>query len=240
MNYLLRNCIHKNNIFILKKNINNNISMIKSSSSLDGIRSLERETIGLNWYFKNSKNQFKLNHTYYENSYYRIEIDYIDGFKPYYTNGIIKNYNYISLAIEHYIEVWNNINNTNETGPIHGDFSIDNLIFKKNNVIIIDWEHFNDGDFPIGFDALNLIFEQLWYAGSLFNSMKAINNLNKLLQSLKAKNFMNKIFYKSTLKNTIDFILANQLIWSEKGLKLPILNFSKEQIYEIDKKINYS
>ena len=44
------------------------------------------------------------------------------------------------------------------------DLSIDNVISNKDGVHIIDWEHFSLEGAPFGFDAYNLLFEQLWFS----------------------------------------------------------------------------
>ena len=53
--------------------------------------------------------------------------------------SINKNFVYLKLVYKHYIKIFKKKKMTN----IHGDLTLDNIIFDNNNISIIDWEFFN-------------------------------------------------------------------------------------------------
>ena len=226
---LVRNSPHNNGIetFI---DINAEL-VIKSSYNVEGIGRLNREYFGNQWYFKSSGKQ-TLKHIYkHPNSserYCRIYTKYFLGKVGDSSQPLSVNYNLIERAIKHYIEIWPT--NKSILAPLHGDFSVGNLIFNKEKVTIIDWEHFVLGAAPWGFDLVNMLYESLYFSMYKSNSLKLTDKntflefRGKILELLKdVPNF------NCTLTELIGFIKKNEIYWGSIITKMPVLKFTNEQ-----------
>lgn len=236
MKALMRNCQHGGDVFITVQFNSNGIpkNIYKSSSTLNGIQSLRNEVEGFKWYSSLHKSTLATSVATCTEFYCKLESNYIDGTQLSYYDGLSKNLKYIYLIISHYCNVWGVSTPNKELYNIHGDFSIDNVIFCDSLPIIIDWEHFNQSVAPIGFDALNLIFEQLWFDKKKLHS-DTLLEIVKMIFLLKSKKCLSPLFLDNPLKKTIDFILNNPRIWKGQAMKLPITKFSVKEIKKIDK-----
>ncbi|MDB9950622.1 hypothetical protein OAD60_00105 [Candidatus Thioglobus sp.] len=233
---LIRNCPHENGIYTLlggdKKQI------IKSTYSTDGITRLIKEHNGYKWYFERIgfqeiKNSLLINNT---ESYCRSHIPFFCGDigDPY--KSISTNKKQLLKAIDAYIFIWPERNNKKHC--IHGDFSIGNIIFSKingNTPILIDWEHFNKGVAPWGFDLVNLLYEAVYFSFSKRNSLSkrdilAYVALKKYI--LKHMGLDNMICNVYALK---EFISENVFLWDGLFEKLPVVNLSDIQCDYINK-----
>ena len=153
------------------------ISLQKSSSSKSGIAKLKGEIQGVKWYDTITGGSSLLS-TRSLSNYLSVNYKFIYGKKVDYKKGYLINLNYIQKAVEEYCRVWSKLDD--DSCIIHGDFSMDNLIFLDKGVAIIDWEHFSLKGMPKGFDALNLIYEQLYIFLRYKNLNKQIvDSLNK-------------------------------------------------------------
>jgi len=161
-----------------------------------------------------------------------------------YNQGLIKNVDLIEKTIKHYCAVWNK-EKAKEFVNLHGDLSIDNILFDNTKIFIIDWEHFAENAAPIGFDVMYLLFESLWFSMNnrknfeINDTEKRIINLQ--LKFLKNKNMLSIFFAETPLFNLKKFMIENMSIWSAKNIdemrKFPILFLNNEQISKIDKSI---
>tara|TARA_B110000008_G_C16878813_1_gene527970 strand:+ start:387 stop:1148 length:762 start_codon:yes stop_codon:yes gene_type:complete len=237
MKALLRNCQHGGDVFITVQFNSSGIpkNIYKSSSTLNGIQSLSNEVEGFKWYSSlNKKSMLATSVATSTEFYCKLRSNYIEGTKLFYYDGLSKNLKYIYLVISHYCKVWGFSAPNKELHNIHGDFSIDNVIFCDSLPIIIDWEHFNQSVAPIGFDALNLIFEQLWFDKKKLHSDTLFETV-KMILLLKSKKCLSPLFLENPLNKTINFILNNPSIWKGQAMKLPITKFSAKEIKKIDK-----
>ena len=240
MKSLFKNCLHSNDIFLVEK-VNSYgipIAIIKSSSSINGIKSLHNELSGIKWY-NNIMNYNILNLSIeIETTHYlRTKCDYVEGVAPMYYAGFNSNKHYIKSIVDLYCVLWPKSKNINNRFAIHGDFSIVNFLFKcDGNPVILDWEHFTLNIGPLGFDALNFLFEQIWLEkennNDLFEIVDEISYFYKTLKENKAID--EKYFSKSPLLSTVNFIKQNKNIWGLQVNKLPVLKFSKKEIKDID------
>jgi hypothetical protein len=237
---LIRNCSHGSEVATFYFERNDEKGFIKASSSRDGIEEIRRELAGWNWYqslrYHNMKNDI-CNIIKTNENYIRIKIQYIEGYKGNYTEGVRKNAQLISQAIHHYCDIWHGHNENRF--PLHGDFSIDNMIVNNEGVHIIDWEHFALDATPFGFDAYNLLFEQLWF------SMKGrkrprrseldvlLENIRVIRSALTGPCF----FYDRPLHSVQRFIKGNAIFWKNQVHKFPALLFKEENVGIIDKTI---
>jgi hypothetical protein len=235
MKALVRNCQHGSDIYISmqydSKGIPNYI--YKSSSTQDGVQSLSNEICGSNWYLSLHESSLEISIAEETKFYCKLKSTYLNGRTHHYHDGFSKNKKYIYLIISHYCRVWQASTPNDGLYNIHGDLSIDNVIFYDSLPVIIDWEHFNEAIAPIGFDALNLIFEQLWFDKNKYKSV-ILNQLSEMLLLLKSKNCLSPLFCQNPLRKTIDFISTNSNIWKNQADKLPIKNFTDQEVIKID------
>ena len=105
---------------------------------------------------------------------------------------------------------------------------------------VTDWENFKHNSAPLGFDALNLIFEQTLIEYQINKTINNIAEKIKLLIELLVKNkSIDELFFHKPLNKIIDFVRNNRHIWGEQCEKLPILKFNKELVELVDKEISY-
>jgi hypothetical protein len=236
---LIENCSHGNEVatFYFEKNKEKNI--IKSSSCQTGIEQIKQEFKGWNWYqskrYPNSKtNLCKIIKS--NENYIKIKIQYIEGCKEKYSKGIQKNSVLINTIIKHYCNIWQGYKKNRF--PLHGDLSIGNVITNKDGTHIIDWEHFSLGGSPFGFDAYNLLFEQLWFSMKGRKRPKR-SELDILLDNIKLlrSSTESHFFYDQPLFSVQRFIKTNSIYWKNKIHRLPVLNFKEEHAMIIDKMI---
>ena len=237
---LIRNCSHGNEVATLYFEKNREKYIFKSSSSQTGIEQLNQEIDGWNWYqskrYPDSKtklcNIIKLNE-----NYLRIKIQYIEGCKENYLKGILKNSVLIDDTIKHYCNIWQGYEENRS--PLHGDFSIGNVIKNKDGIHIIDWEYFSLEDVPFGFDAYYLLFEQLWFSMKRRKRLKR-SELDVLLDNIRlirSSSTQSNLFYDQPLLSVQRFIKANSGYWKDQIHRLPGLFLKPEQVSVVDKTI---
>ena len=235
--YLFRANSNNSGIYITKFYDSNNKSIIikKSAFTKSSILRLRRELKGVSFYSSNTGDNLLSSYIDLPN-YFSINFNYIEGKKVDYRNGYWINKNYIERAINKYCEIWSSSVSDNLFS--HGDYSLDNIIFTDNSEIIIDWEHFSNSFMPIGFDALNLIYEQLY----ILMSKKKINdetiqNVNLMFKNLHAKKCLDKCFWKKPLLKLQELIYYNKDIWGNQISKLPVMKITDLQVKDLDQMI---
>lgn len=242
---LLRNCSHGCE-FRTYFDSDNNI-FIKSSHTERGIKSIINEYNGLLWYIKNAK---KLIENFCKilvkkEKYIRLAIENIPLKKNDYHTGLSGNFEIIERALDHYCEVWQTQKNS-ERVNMHGDFSIDNILYDASELFIIDWEHFKENCVPVGFDAVYLLFESLWFNMNQRNGYEITeietDFIADNLKKIKSKDMLNKYFAENVLYNLKKFMIDNKGLWEVSNenemKKFPVIYFTDSQIVEIDKKLN--
>ena len=206
---------------------------------MNGILDLKSECMGWNWYQRLRYPAIKTpicKVVMEKQNYLKIEVDYIEGKQCEYRKGLIYNKEVITKVIGHYCDIWPV--SQNGMAPLHGDFSLENIIINENGVNIFDWEHFELDAAPWGFDPIYLLFEALWF------NFKGINRLNdkemqivsRCIQSLENK-YLSKDIADHPLCFLISFIYQNCHLWRTQVNKFPVLRFTKNQISYIDKTI---
>jgi len=237
---LIRNCSHSNEVatFYFEKNQEKNI--IKASSCQIGIEQIKKEVNGWKWYqskrYPNSKTKL-CNIIKNNKNFIKIKIKYIEGFKEKYSKGIQKNSVLIYKIIEHYCNIWQGYKENKF--PLHGDLSIDNVITNKDGIHIIDWEYFSLDAAPFGFDAYNLLFEQLWFSMKERKRPKR-SELDVLLDSIRlirSSSTESHFFFDQPLFSVQRFIKTNSRFWKNQIHRFPALLFNEEQVGIIDKMI---
>lgn len=236
---LFKNCINNQiSVSILFEN-NKKIFISKTTFSNNNYIDLENEFKGFKWYSSYKKiNVFfseikKLNQ-------FQLNIEYIHGSKIKYNLGLIKNYESILSSIKYYNSIIVKEYSKTKKYPIHGDFSLDNIIFNKKDIAIVDWQHFTLLDSFRGFDILNLIFEQLYFdyykKNFIFsNRYKIFHKLLSLIRYVYSQSMIDDYFLDSPLMKTREFINYNkEKIWNEQINKLPVIKFKDKDVSFID------
>ena len=124
-----------------------------------GINRVFSDYQGLNWYCKRSnKNKKKIIKKFVrkKNLSY-LETFEIDGFQVKSWDSLVINYEKIKKIYFHYKKVFPKKKYT----PIHGDLTLDNIIFKKREMFIIDWEFFGSKKNYYGYDLAYLFLSSL-------------------------------------------------------------------------------
>jgi hypothetical protein len=236
---LLRNCFHGSEIATYMETNENERKIIKVSSTVNGIKDLRSEIAGWEWYQKIRYPEFskpicrvaaeKIN-------YLKIEIDYIQGQQGEYLKGLVYNKEVIRKVINHYSQIWPH----SETGlvPLHGDFSLENILINDEGVHIFDWEHFSYDAVPWGFDPIYLLFEALWFSFEKTKKLKK-EELYILKENilLLEDHHLSKNIARHPLSFLISFISVNKLLWRTQANKFSVLNFSEKQINFIENSI---
>lgn len=234
MKILLRNCIHHSSVFVVHED---GEAVYKSSSLPSGIKDLENEVNGYNWYNSFRSDKVNVNVELRTDYYIRLKIKHLNALAPNINNGYLKNIPYIELAVEHYVYIWSQLPSNLNTYPVHGDYSIEgNILFKDDNVFVIDWEHFSAQGGVLGFDAMYLLFETLWLNGN--NSKVVLNHIIKMIRFIQNNNCLHPIFLNNPLSNIISFMQEHRRIWGEQFQKMPIVNYATSDVVKIDNYIN--
>jgi hypothetical protein len=214
---------------------NKPILIKKSASHEHSITRLKYELKGVDWYCKATN--FKLIADLVDlPSYCSVNFSFVNGHKADFRQGYWANREYIKIALDEYCKIWKK--NTSGSMVIHGDYSIDNMIFCERTVVIIDWEHFSEVDIPIGFDALNLIYEQLYMLLRLRKlSKNVVGHANSMLKNLFDCGCLDNVYAEAPLTTLRQYVLANMDIWGSQSSKLPILNITPSKARELDRSI---
>jgi hypothetical protein len=241
---LLRNCSHGSEIATYLAGEGPDRKVIKTASTSSGIKFLLAEVAGWNWY-QRMRYQHRTTSVCrivrQSDKYIRIEIVFIKGNKVDVGAGLEKNAEVVKRAIEHYCAVWPG--EAEHLVPFHGDLSVDNIIFNDNGLHFIDWEHFNPSGAFWGFDVLYLIFETLWFGmrTRLVPTDNEVALVRECLGMLDSDKRFRQAMVQAPLRQIRDFISANPHLWGEQLAefpgKLPVLQFSDEQVRMIDSEI---
>ena len=161
--------------------------------------------------------------------------------KAFNSNAIISgNEDYIMNLIKFYNKIWSK----NNSFAIHGDLALCNIIYNKNDIIIIDWEHFHFANqLYYGYDIVNLLFISLHheFKGIKKIDVKVIKFIKECLLKLFEKvDKKNKILSKPFTNSSI-YLKENK---SEFNLNVPVekkfvlSRYNKSELEELDSLFN--
>ena len=226
---LASNCPHDNGIYILIDDVEGVV--IKSSYSADGITRLRREYAGYQWYLrqKGSFDSTPLPFIKHDKGVYcRLYINLFSGRSGECYKSLSYNQCDLAKAICVYAKVWPR--QKGQLAPLHGDFSLGNLIICGEDVAIIDWEHFQQDGAPWGFDLANLLYE------SAFFSFRGKNTLSRsdrevFIETRKAIcTLLDPVEdFNCTIEALTQFISTNVPVWGHLVNKLPVMKFTIAQ-----------
>ena len=226
---LINNSPHENGVYTF---IDREAELIvKSSFTIEGIDRLKREFSGYEWYFKmtNHSDKEMLGISPNSSNYYtKIYINCFPGKVGDSNRFINDNKLLLRKGIDHYVSTWPA--NRSNPAPLHGDFSIGNLIFNEESVTIIDWEHFALNAAPWGFDLVNMLYE------SLFISLDGTDMLhhNDKIAFFEVRDYIISVLdekqsFKCKLDDLTSFMESNVFLWGSLIKKFPVLKFSLRQ-----------
>ena len=243
MNMLEKNMLHGSGVFVSKNFCGNGSKenyYCKSSSTQNGIINILKEFEGYSWYAKSSDYDFNLSVVFRTDNYIKIKYPYVCGILPDPELRYLSCTDLIEEVLAHYVHVWSGYKSS-ELAPVHGDLHLEgNIIFTENGPFILDWEHFNKGIAPIGFDALFFLFQKI-YTSSLKEkiSEESLIHVKKMILYLEGHNCISKTYSSGYLFNLIRIIDdIDDLIWGEQKSKIPIVKFSKSEIDFIDERLS--
>lgn len=159
---LIRNCYHYGSIYtyLSLDTKGKPEKIIKMTFSQEGLKDLKREAEGLMFY--SQKLSLPLERTIHfvvhEPAYGKLECSYFDGEVGNLYLPFRYNRKRILSAVDYYIGKFG------QDHFCHGDYSLENIVFREEQVQwVIDWEHFNR-QLPCGIDPLYCVLEAFMYA----------------------------------------------------------------------------
>jgi hypothetical protein len=225
---LINNCPHNNGVYTIldkKKKL-----VIKSAFTEDGIQRVINEYSGYRWFLKrtNKNKLLKIKIKENKNYYARFYGCLFPGKTANYDASITDNYGNLLSVINFYKKIWPH---NQKFLPIHGDFSLGNIIFYKNTINIIDWEHFSINKFPWGFDLLNMLYESIYFSIQGKKVLSKVDESNFVNLYLLISNLIMKHNNIYTYKSFSRFVKFNTInIWGDTVKKLPAIKFNYEQV----------
>jgi len=240
---LIRNCQHGSEIAVYSVLEGSRKLIRKSAGTASGIADLTREAAGWAWYQarRYPRRETPICRQVMQGGYCRIDVEWIEGEKGDYQAGLLPNQEIIQLAVEQYCSICPDAQDG--LVPLHGDFSVDNLILNEDGLHIIDWEHFQERGGPWGFDPLYLLYETLWFSTGqrrLLNS-KEVAVIAESLGRLNKTGRLPEVFVLCPLQTVRTFIQDHQEIWGEQLRRFPekllVVKFSDTQVAEMDRMV---
>lgn len=241
---LLRNCSHGSQIstYLAYGGNGGKKSIIKAASTVAGMSGLKRELEGWRWYqslrYPDRKDPLCRVIREKEGRYLKIEINFIEGTRAGFNFAVEKNSSILKRAIGHYCDIWPY--NASGLSALHGDLSLDNIIYNTDGIHIVDWEHFSSGGVPWGFDAMYLLFESLYFgiARRKKYSSREINLIADCIVMLNSRVNLAGEFIERPLNSVRDIIVTFPEAWGDHfpnvSRKLPVTFFTQEQVNLID------
>ena len=214
-------------------------AIFKSSSSEEGIADLLREVEGFRWYGQRTDQPVSVGIDRKSARFLSVKYDFIKGEKVSYRKGYFDNRKWISSILEHYCLVWKADHEGEGWNALHGDLSLDNVIFTKGGPVFIDWEHFKENSAPLGFDGLHLLFESLWFeSGNKSPAEDSLSHLAEMILLMRDRKCLDGMFMSDPLLNLVEFIKSNLSLWGAQLIafrgKLPVLMFDEQRVKSID------
>jgi hypothetical protein len=124
-----------------------------------------------------------------------LDIPELSGKKISYEASMKHTNKFVLRAISHYESVWPKQDKT----PVHGDLTLDNILFEGEQINFFDWEHFTYDGEVWGFDAVYLALSAI-----LLNDLK-----KNVIDS--EENFVIKIWQKLQTIGVDDRFLSRPL-----------------------------
>ena len=149
---------HKN--FYKTYFLRNNKSFLKTSNTIKGVRKIILEKKGYHWYLNKQKKKVKnfIKSINIKKKQAHIELKRIEGYQLKSWAPLKLNYKKLKSFFYYYKKY---LYSSNKNCCVHGDLTLDNIIFNKSNTFIIDWEFFNKKKNFRGYDLAYLYLSAL-------------------------------------------------------------------------------
>lgn len=209
--------------------------LYKSSSIKHGIERLKQEFVGADKYsYVTCQPKLKPQLLAETPDNFCFRVLYLDLSKCKYSAGLSKNGALVERALRVYSEMWPAFGEN----ICHGDFSIDNILFKGHQVVFVDWENFTINGPPRGFDMLNLVFEQVYFTTYKFlQTRRRAKIAADLLRPYWFDEIIDKYYHEAPLQKLINsFGLVRGV--NIDAPRHPVLKFNEKTIEEIDKQLS--
>ena len=232
---------HGNKIALYKKIENNNIFFIKESTDINSNQIIEREYQGYKWFFDNilkKKNLVEIERGSFKN----ITIPKFSGDN--YSNE--KKFHLQKLSMLKIINFYRKFWPKDNSFSIHGDMGLSNFIFSKDEIILIDWEHFHKNDIQYyGFDIINMLSISFYYKifSLSFNYKKEIHFIKKCYNLLFSDISFDCLIKKRPFYESKNYIINNYHQYGNSEnknrmkKKFILASFSDDQINDLDHQI---
>ncbi len=237
MKELIRNCQHygSHHTFLLRGRDGNVVGVEKKTFSETGIRDLDREAEGLEWYCRLIGRDASEMIGSFEKAagYGRLEIKYHDGAvittpaSPDLVKGKLR------AAVEHYLEVFGR----DSFRFSHGDYFLGNIVYTGDRVAwVIDWEHFND-KLPAGYDALNCVTQVFLSAHGKKRrySRESVESARALIAKISERAALPEEAISSPALWCRNTAAERSDVWGGQHGKLPHLDYPRETCAEVDR-----
>ena len=234
---IIRNCSHYSSTqtALVLDDRARPVSIIKTAFTEEGVRSLIRERDGITWYEKRlgMAPHAVISSDNHNNTFSRLELAYKDGCLGNISRSVSENYNKIHNALTHYLDIFRKDGDRFN----HGDYSIDNILFRNNDVVwILDWDKFND-KLPREFDIVYCVVEACYFC---YKRRKVLSrgDVDKAIDLLKygVKNL--DMPYDQIIKAPANYVrklfLDNKSVFGRQFMKYPLVNCRDEDILAID------
>jgi hypothetical protein len=177
-------------------------------------------------------------------SYFQLKLEFIGGYQTNNTYRLVPNEELIRSAVEHYCVVWGAGAGQDKPMRMHGDLTLSNIIFTAAGPVFIDWEHSVEVAFPVGFDALHLLYSSLLFEtnGASRVNTQVARIMSTSIRTLLASGCCHPCYQRNPLIKLLELIRANIALWrlpEEHRLgKLPVLRCTVAQALLIDQQIS--
>ena len=233
---------HKNNVKLLY--LTDKKIFRKYSKSIQGIEKIVSEYQGLIWYcnkIKQNKSSI-ISHFFKKKKFAFIDLKEVKGYKAKSWKPIEANFSFLLKAYKHYMNYYPK----KGTSKIHGDFTLENIIFKSKGLFIIDWEFFKSKENYRGYDIVYLFLSSacLPYILNRTFSKKDEVLFCKLWKILIKENFNKKMilspfeFFENNIK-TDKVLRKSYKLSKSKFFPFITSKIHKDKILKIIKHIYY-
>ena len=103
-------------------------------------------------------NSIKIINSYSDSKFSFVDQKLFEGKKNIFYNSISSNLDIIMRSIDHYVKFWPKRPLT----KVHGDLTIDNIIYSPNKIRFIDWELYGTSNEIWGYDLVYLVISSIF------------------------------------------------------------------------------
>ena len=232
---LINSSSHNNQLAVYKFISSNQPFYAKVSFTEESNDIIKTEHLGYSWFFEKIHKQ-KCPVILIKNHYHEILIPVFEGFSFTRNAKLGGNESFIEKLIIFYKNKWP----IDDNFCIHGDLALCNVIFRKEKIYIIDWEHFHESSMEFyGLDIINMLYITLATGNRKIRHIKkkSLDFIKECYNNLfEGFDQMSKIIEKP-FQSTSEYIKYYQRRFETKRFskeKFAIANCSLELLMNLD------